>query len=98
MVLPKENKKNFHYYYTYVVQHGKRDLIIKKLKKNNIYCKIIYPFPVHLMKGYSYLKYKRGDFPVTERFSKRIFSLPMYPQLNRKMILKITKCLKKAGA
>ena len=68
-----------------------------KLKKNNIYCNISYPFPIHLMRGYSYLNYKKGSFPVTEKLSKRIFSLPMYPQLSYLKVLKVIKCLKEAG-
>ena len=95
LILPKENKKNFHSYYAYVVQHPRRKYIINKLEKNNIYCNISYPFSIHLMRGYSFLKYQRGDFPITEKLSKRIFSLPMYPQLKHSMVLKIVKCLKK---
>ena len=97
LILPKENKKNFHSYYVYVVQHQKRKYIMEKLKKNNIYCNISYPFPVHLMRGYSYLKYKKNDFPIAEQLSKRIFSLPMYPQLKNSSIRKIVECLKGAG-
>jgi dTDP-4-amino-4,6-dideoxygalactose transaminase len=48
------------------------------------------------MKGYSFLKYKKGDFPVTEKLSKRIFSLPMYPQLKNSEVLKVVKSLKEA--
>ena len=97
LILPKENKKNFHSYYLYVVQHQRRKYIMDELKKNNIYCNISYPFPIHLMRGYSYLKYKKNDFPITEQLSKRIFSLPMYPQLKNSAILRIVKCLKEAG-
>ena len=61
LILPKENKHNYHSYYVYVIQHPKRDLIIKKLIKENIYCNISYPFPIHTMKGYSYLNYKKGS-------------------------------------
>ncbi len=49
------------------------------------------------MRGYSYLKYKKNDFPITEKLSKRIFSLPMYPQLKNSAILKVVKCLKETG-
>ena len=97
LVLPKENKKNFHSYYVYVVQHPNRKSIMDKLKKNNIYCNITYPFPVHLMRGYSYLGYKKGSFPIAENISKRIFSLPMYPQLTQKMVLKVIRSLKSSG-
>lgn len=71
--------------------------MIDKLKKNNIFCNILYPYPIHLMKGYSFLKYKKGDFPVTEKLSKRIFSLPMYPMLRYSMIIKVVKYLKDAA-
>jgi len=97
LVLPKENKKNFHAYYVYVVQHPNRKDIMNKLRKENIHCNISYPFPVHLMRGYSYLGYKKGDFPVAEKLSKKIFSLPMYPQLTEAMVLKVVRCLKKAS-
>jgi aminotransferase EvaB len=33
------------------------------------------------MRGYSYLGYKEGDLPVTEKLATEIFSLPMYPGL-----------------
>jgi aminotransferase EvaB len=97
LILPKENKKNFHSYYAYVVQHDNRKNIMGKLKKNNIYCNIVYPFPIHLMRGYSYLGYKKGNFPIVEKLSKRIFSLPMYPQLTQSMVFKVIKSLKSSG-
>jgi len=94
LILPTENKDNYHCYYVYVVQHPKRDFIINKLKKNNIFCNISYPYPIHTMRGYSYLNYKKGDFPVTEKLSKTIFSLPMYPLLKKNEIFKIIKIIK----
>lgn len=97
LILPEENKNNFHAYYAYVVRHKKRKYIMDKLKKKNIYCNISYPFPIHLMRGYSHLNYKENDFPVSEKCAKQIFSLPMYPQLKKKEILKVVKALKNIG-
>jgi dTDP-4-amino-4,6-dideoxygalactose transaminase len=34
-----------------------------------------------LQKAYASLNYRQGDFPVAERVSGEIISLPMYPQL-----------------
>ena len=31
------------------------------------------------MKGFHYLGYKNGDFPVAEKAAKEVFSLPMSP-------------------
>jgi aminotransferase EvaB len=70
-----------HAYYIYVVQHEKRDFILEELKKKEILLNISYPWPIHTMSGYEYLGYKEGDFQVTEKMAKEIFSLPMYPSL-----------------
>jgi dTDP-4-amino-4,6-dideoxygalactose transaminase len=42
---------------------------------------IHYPVPLHLQKAYGHLGYQPGDFPVSERVSAEIVSLPMFPQL-----------------
>ncbi len=61
----------------------KRAELIDKLKKNNIPNVIYYKYPIHLMKGFHYLGYKNGDFPVSEKLSKSIVSLPMHPYLKK---------------
>ena len=79
--LPEEAPDNYHVYYAYVVRHPHRDRIIKALAENDIQVNINYPWPIHTMRGYSYLGYKEGDLPETESAAKEIFSLPMYPTL-----------------
>jgi len=81
LILPVEKPNGKHSYYLYVVRHAKRDLILEELKNRNIFLNIHYPCPIHIMEGYKYLNYKEGDFPVTEKISKEIFSLPLYPTL-----------------
>jgi dTDP-4-amino-4,6-dideoxygalactose transaminase len=51
------------------------------LKAAGIGTGIHYPIPLHLQKAYSSLNYSPGDFPVSERASAEIVSLPMFPQL-----------------
>lgn len=79
--LPQISTGNTHVYYVYVVRHPRRDEIIAELKKQEIFLNISYPWPIHLMRGYTYLGGKEGDLPVTESLAKEIFSLPMYPSL-----------------
>ncbi len=94
-ILPLEKSYGNHAYYLFVVRHPKRDEIIQKLKEKDIFLNISYPWPVHIMNGYQHLEYKEGDFPVTERLSKEIFSLPMFPSLTRDRVDRVCEELKK---
>ncbi len=95
LILPKVAKNNKHVFHLYTVYHKKREAIIKKLKRKNIKINIYYPYPIHQMKGYkkNFNSYK-DKLPVTEKLSKGIFSLPLYPEISKKDLLKITKNLK----
>jgi dTDP-4-amino-4,6-dideoxygalactose transaminase len=54
----------------------------ERLKAADIPTAIYYPKPLHLQTAFKSLGYKEGDFPVSEDFSSRIFSLPMHPYLS----------------
>ena len=69
-------------------------MIIEELKKQDIFLNISYPWPIHTMSGYSYLGYKEGRLPITERMANEIFSLPMYPSLTDEQQLKVTDVLR----
>lgn len=70
-----------HAYHLYVVQHRERDRLIEQLAARGIGTGVQYRWPVHVMRGFSDLGYKEGDFPVAERKAREIVSLPMYPHL-----------------
>jgi dTDP-4-amino-4,6-dideoxygalactose transaminase len=53
----------------------------QKLKDAGIPTAIFYPKPLHLQPAFAALDYQAGDFPVSEDFATRIFSLPMHPYL-----------------
>jgi UDP-2-acetamido-2-deoxy-ribo-hexuluronate aminotransferase len=38
--------------------------------------------PLHLQECFEYLEYKKGDFPISEKVSQEIMSLPMNPYLS----------------
>ena len=95
LILPIENKNNYHSYYVYVVRHPQRSRIMKYLADNNIFCNISYPFPIHSMKGYKYLKAKNNDLKITNKMSKQIFSLPMYPELSYEKLERVISVLNK---
>ena len=60
---------------------GRREKIQEKLKEQGIPTAVHYPMPLHLQECFACLGYKEGDFPVAEKVSKEIMSLPMNPYL-----------------
>jgi dTDP-4-amino-4,6-dideoxygalactose transaminase len=64
-----------------------------RLKQNDIPTAIYYPTPLHLQTAFAYLGYRAGDFPVSEDYAQRIFSLPMHPYLTQDEQDKITSII-----
>lgn len=53
------------------------------LKRKEIETMIHYPTPIHLQPAFSYLGYKKGDFPVSEQACREVLSLPFYIGLKK---------------
>jgi len=91
-----ENYQSAHALFSITLgSHRKRDELVEKLKQNSIPNVIYYKYPIHLMKGFAYLQYKKGDFTVSENLSQTIVSLPMHPYLSEIEIDSIVEVLKK---
>ncbi len=81
-------------YHLYIVRTQDRDELQKFLSDNNIATGLHYPIPLHLQKAYSSMGYNEGDFPISEKLSKEILSLPMYPQLTEYQIAHVADKIK----
>lgn len=75
-----------------------REHVIKELNQRGIGSMCYYPVPLHLQKAFETYGYKRGDFPVTERISDEVLSLPMYPELTDEQIAYVGESLKQIMA
>ena len=93
LILPQEAEYGRHAYYLYVVRHARRDEILARLRENNIFVNISYPWPIHTMTGYQYLGWQEGSLPETEAAAKEIFSLPMYPSLTNVEVKRVSDVL-----
>lgn len=80
---PTELPGSLSNYHLYVIRVKRRDKLLQYLHKNKIYAGIHYPTPIHLHKALSDLKYKRGDFPISEKYSGEIISLPIFPYMSK---------------
>lgn len=91
VITPIQKDYAYHVYHQYCVRVKNRDKIIKKLASKGVRTLIHYAIPIHLQKAYKDLGYKKGDFPVTEKISREILSLPMYPELKERQIRYVAK-------
>ena len=76
--VPEDRGYVFH---QYVVKVEKRDELREYLTSNGIGTSIYYPIPLHLQKCFSYLGYKSGDLPISEKLSQEALALPIFPEI-----------------
>ncbi len=79
VTVPTEEKYEKHVYQTYVIRSDRRDKLKEYLNSNGVEALVHYPVPIHLQPAAKYLNHKNGDFPIVEKLSNEILSLPLYP-------------------
>ena len=81
-------------YHIYAIRVKDRDAVIAALAAKDIHCGIHYPVPLHLQEAYKSLGYRAGEFPVAEHAASEFVSLPMFPELTREQIERVSTELK----
>ena len=81
--------------YTIRVPGGreKRDALQAHLTEQGIGTGVYYPLPLHLQPVFAHLGYKIGDFPIAEKLSGEVLSLPVHPGLSSEDLEKITEAV-----
>jgi dTDP-4-amino-4,6-dideoxygalactose transaminase len=92
--LPTVAAGNESAWHLYTVRSPRRDELKKFLDENKIGNAVHYPMPLHLQKAYANLGHKPGDFPVAEKASREVLSLPMFPELTDAQIQRVTAVVK----
>ncbi len=67
--------------------------IFKKLEEKGLHLQVHF-IPVHLQPFYREFGFKEGDFPRAEKYYEKTLSLPLYADLNNKVVHKIIKIIK----
>lgn len=72
---------NTHVYAQYTIRVADRDKLGAQLKERGIPTAVYYPKCLHEQPVFASSGYKLGDFPVSEKASREVISLPMHPFL-----------------
>lgn len=84
-----------HSFHLYVVRAGqRRDELARHLAAAGIGTGVYYPIPIHLQPAYRGAGHKAGDFPESERASRTVLALPMYPDLSASDVGLVCRAIK----
>jgi perosamine synthetase len=89
-----------HVYHQYTIKvdadkYGRtRDELVQDLQRNNVFPGIFYPKPLHTYPVFQKFGYKEGDFPVSEKISQQVLSLPVHPQITNEDLNRIINIIK----
>jgi UDP-2-acetamido-2-deoxy-ribo-hexuluronate aminotransferase len=92
IITPVQSGKSTHVFHQYTLKLNgvNRVELIKYLNDKGIPAMIYYPVCLHLQKAYQDDRYKAGDFPVAEKLSECVISLPMHTELTEEQLKYIT--------
>jgi dTDP-4-amino-4,6-dideoxygalactose transaminase len=82
--IPKRDSNSTHVYHQYTVKLDgvNRENFSKHLASFGIPTMVYYPVPVHLQVAYQNYGYQEGDFPVAEKLSQEVISLPIHTEMD----------------
>lgn len=82
-------------WHLFVIRTERRDKLQADLRKLGIETAIHYPMPIYKQRAYQFLGCKASDLPVTTHASKRILSLPLYPELSAADVSRVSEAILK---
>ena len=91
ITIPTRYKNRKLVYHLYIVFADDRDNLINFCKSKGIEVKIHYPIPVYRQEALSFLKHKKGDFPITDKHAQQMISFPAHDHLTNDQLEYIVK-------
>ena len=71
-----------HVFHQYTLRVNRRDEFVELLRDRGVGSGIYYPIPVHRQKPFIELGYGVQSFPVTDRLTEQVVSIPVHPSLS----------------
>jgi dTDP-4-amino-4,6-dideoxygalactose transaminase len=91
---PTIDPANESIYNQYTLRVARREDLQSHLKEKGIGSAVYYPLSLHLQPCFEYLAYKRGAFPESERATKEVISLPVYPELQQSQLDEVIEAVR----
>ncbi|WP_346233188.1 DegT/DnrJ/EryC1/StrS family aminotransferase [Parafrigoribacterium mesophilum] len=98
VIAPRTAEGNEHVFHLYVVRVPQRDRVMAMLRDAGIGAAVHYPAPLHRLPAFTHLGIGAGTFPMAERLSAEILSLPIYPGISRAHQDRVVESLSEALA
>ena len=97
LVLPVVSSYTTHVWHQYTVRvtDGRRDELQDFLKENGVPSMVYYPIPIHQQKAYHGSSVSQSAFPISERLSGEVLSLPMHTELDEEQLHHIVETIRK---
>jgi len=92
--IPYRSKNSTHVFHQYTVRTERRDELKVHLERLGIPTMIYYPVPLHLQKAYVTPSHGVGSFPITEKLSKEVISLPIHTEMKTEDLDLICKTIR----
>ncbi len=89
---PVRAKNSTHVFHQYTLRlvGVDRKLLREQLAERRIPAMIYYPIPLHEQNAYKSDRFKKEDFPITEKLCATVLSLPMHTEMDEEMLIYIT--------
>jgi dTDP-4-amino-4,6-dideoxygalactose transaminase len=84
-----------HVYNQFSIRCEDRDRLREHLGSRGIPTEVYYPIPLHLQPAFSYLGYECGQFPHSEKASREVLALPIFPELTEEQQLSVVQAIAK---
>jgi len=86
--IPVRVKNSTHVFHQYTLQliGVDRKLLREQLAERGIPAMIYYPIPLHEQNAYRNERFKKEDFPITEKLCATVLSLPMHTEMDEEML------------
>jgi dTDP-4-amino-4,6-dideoxygalactose transaminase len=91
---PTIDPANESIYNQYTLRAARREDLQAHLKAKGIGSAIYYPLSLHLQPCFEYLGYKRGEYPESEKATKEVISLPVYPELSQSQLDEVIEAVR----